>query len=440
MIKKTFFKTIALCVAMAIVLTIISLSTKPTFRTVSADLGDNVFGHAWSDNIGWIKMNSCDSDLSGNATNCPLYNNFGVNINATTGAVSGYAWSSNVGWISFGSNNTSGVGGGTNASMTMNSGGTIGTFSGWARVFSGVAGSGGFDGWIRLASDSSDGIQNYYPSGNTNGTQGVTYNKSTGKIVGYAWGGDVIGWIQFGGTNTDGTVSTANVTYGIATPVAFTFNLAVTGSFTIPSPPIAATYTTPNANVVIAGDNPKTVTLAIVSVTGPASAGTANFVVSLSSPATCTATCNKTISVSTTASTIPGTYVITVSASAPLETTKTDTFTVTVQSNFVGACTTESLAPYYVNKPITRKLNITSGSHPYSVLFTGTNILPPGGQSLTTTTVPTAAGATTYTFVRTYSTTGIKTGTVTVTDNTGNTNPNGCPPVTVFVNPNTNEF
>ena len=175
-------------------------------------------------------------------------------------------------------------------------------------------------------------------------------------------------------------------------------------------------------------------------MTGPASAGTANFVVSLSSPATCTATCNKTISVSTTASTIPGTYVITVSASAHLETTETGTFTVTVPSNFVGACTTAGIAPYYVGNPITRNFNITSGSIPYSsVLLTGSNIAGVG-QEPTTYTDPNTAGAASYTFVKTYSTTGIKTGTVTVTDNTGNTNPNGCPPVTVFVNPNTNEF
>ena len=84
--------------------------------------------------------------------------------------------------------------------------------------------------------------------------------------------------------------------------------------------------------------------------------------------------------------------------------------------------------------------NITSGSSPYSsVLLTGTNIVG-GGQVPTTSTTPNSTGAASYTFVKTYSTTGIKTGTVTVTDNTGNTNPKSCPPVTVLVNPNTNEF
>ena len=422
---------------MAVILILVSLSTKPTFRTASADGVGNVFGYAWSDNIGWIKMNSCaDQDFNGVGDNCVLVGgqNWGVTINnggtmGGQGTLSGYAWSDNIGWINFGGL-TGPNGSGPVATMTLS--GNTGTFSGWAKAINGGDANSGYEGWVSLAGAN-------YLSPTTGGTGGVTYNKSTGKIVGYAWGGDVIGWIQFGVTNTDGTVSTPNVTYGIATPVAFTFNLAVTGSFTTQSPPIAATYTTPNANVVIAGDNPKTVTLAIVSVTGPTSAGTANFVVSLSSPATCTATCNETISVSTTASTIPGTYVITVSASAPLETTETGTFTVTVPSNFVGACTTESLAPYYVNKPITRKLNITSGSHPYSVLLTGTNIAGVG-QGPTTYTDPNLAGAASYTFVKTYSTTGIKTGTVTVTDNTGNTNPNGCPPVTVFVNPNTNEF
>ena len=436
MIKKTFLKTVALCVAMAIVLTIISLSTKPTFRTVSAALGDNVFGHAWSDNIGWIKMNSCDSDLSGNATNCPLYNNFGVNINATTGAVSGYAWSYNVGWISFGSNNTSGVGGGTNASMTMNSGGTIGTFSGWARVFSGVAGSGGFDGWIRLASDSGDGIQNYYPSGNTNGTQGVTYNKSAGKIVGYAWGGDVVGWIQFGGASTF-----ANVTYGVPQVTPFDFTISVAPS----------TYTTtsntlfiysPVITVNLSGDTFQDVNLSkVVTTTGANQNGFSANLGSIVCPASDPdGVCSITLTINGTVATTPGNYTVTVTGTATGGITKNTSVTVNVASNFAGTCTTSSTAPYYVGNPITRNFNITSGSSPYSsVLLTGTNIVG-GGQVPTTSTTPNSTGAASYTFVKTYSTTGIKTGTVTVTDNTGNTNPKSCPPVTVLVNPNTNEF
>jgi len=66
---------------------------------------DNVFGWAWSENVGWISAN-CHS--GGGAKN------YGLNIGGD-GTLTGYAWSENVGWISFepadvnGCNNCSGA-------------------------------------------------------------------------------------------------------------------------------------------------------------------------------------------------------------------------------------------------------------------------------------------------------------------------------------------
>src|SRR3989338_509710 len=59
---------------------------------VEAGSNDNVFGWAWSENIGWISFNNTSG---GGAVD------YGVNVDTTTGIFSGYAWSENIGWISF---------------------------------------------------------------------------------------------------------------------------------------------------------------------------------------------------------------------------------------------------------------------------------------------------------------------------------------------------
>ena len=434
MIKKTFLKTVALCVAMAVILILVSLSTKPTFRTASADGVGNVFGYAWSDNIGWIKMNSCaDQDFNGVEDNCVLVGgqNWGVTINnggtmGGQGTLSGYAWSDNIGWINFGGL-TGPNGSGPVATMTLS--GNTGTFSGWAKAINGGAANSGYEGWVSLAGAN-------YLSPTTGGTGGVTYNKSAGKIVGYAWGGDVIGWIQFGGASTF-----ANVTYGVPQVTPFDFTISVAPSTYTTTSNTLFSYS-PVITVNLSGDTFQNVNLSkVVTTTGANQNGFSANLGSIVCPASDPdGVCNITLTISGTATTTPGNYTVTVTGTPTGGITKNTSVTVNVASNFAGTCTTSSTAPYYVGNPITRNFNITSGSIPYSsVLLTGTNIAV-GGQVPTTSTTPNSTGAASYTFVKTYSTTGIKTGTVTVTDNTGNTNPNGCPPVTVFVNPNTNEF
>src|SRR3989344_4879314 len=78
---------------------------------------DNTSGYAWSENIGWISLNSsnCDPDnnnQSNGATGCPSTGsavpNYGVSIyrpsnwsDAEAGKFSGWAWSENIGWVAF---------------------------------------------------------------------------------------------------------------------------------------------------------------------------------------------------------------------------------------------------------------------------------------------------------------------------------------------------
>lgn len=152
----------------------------------------NVHGFAWSSNIGWISMNSlnCDSDEDGLAdlgapTGCPtpgtLVPNYGVNINLSTGDFSGSAWSSNIGWIDFGPTSGYPVSGPAHEARLESDG----TVTGWAKVVSGgVAQSGNWDGWIKLADDSP--------------RYGVAL--SGVNLCGYAWGSDVVGWVEFCGS------------------------------------------------------------------------------------------------------------------------------------------------------------------------------------------------------------------------------------------------
>jgi len=74
------------------------------FGKVNAGTSDNVSGWAWSENIGWISFNCNNPELP--TPRCT--NNYGVNIDPSTGIFSGYAWSrgtnadvGGVGWISF---------------------------------------------------------------------------------------------------------------------------------------------------------------------------------------------------------------------------------------------------------------------------------------------------------------------------------------------------
>lgn len=140
----------------------------------TADTTQNVSGFGWSSNIGWISFNNTSS---GDATN------YGVNVDVS-GNFSGYAWSPSVGWISFSPGDlTPGVSGCTVAPCAPTFNWTTKAVTGWARAM--TATSGGWDGWISLAGVKLDGTDTY------------------------AWGADVVGWLDFKG-----------VTVGVAAPPA----------------------------------------------------------------------------------------------------------------------------------------------------------------------------------------------------------------------------
>ena len=151
----------------------------------SASTADNVYGWAWADNVGWISFNCTDFSLC-------TKSNYGVSIDATSGNLSGYAWSDNIGWISFNESELSGCPtGACKAKLAGNS------LTGWAKALS--ADNHGWDGWISLNGSSPD--------------YGVTKNGT--DFENYAWGSDVVGWINFnpigGGVHTGVPVVTVNI-------------------------------------------------------------------------------------------------------------------------------------------------------------------------------------------------------------------------------------
>lgn len=177
--------------------------------SVEAGTGENTSGFAWSETIGWISFNST-SDISTDVS-------YGVIVDTAnkatggTGVISGTAWSrgadetGGVGWISFDRVKT-----GNPPAAPFDSGlGPIaqvdwstGKVTGWARALAGCeeipgapapcssssagAAAGGWDGWIKLSDDTTVPVWS-----------GKGVKISGNRFSGYAWGGDVVGWVDF---------------------------------------------------------------------------------------------------------------------------------------------------------------------------------------------------------------------------------------------------
>lgn len=148
-----------LCLAGALLFAHAPKAESQTSATIS--------GHAWSDTIGWISLNCTNHGTCGTS-------NYGI-VYGYGGTLGGYAWSDSIGWVSAQSSDLTGC---PSAPCTATLSG--GAFSGWLRALSGGSvGAGGWDGWIRL-----------------NGP-GYGPTEVGGNVSGYAWGSDVVGWLDF---------------------------------------------------------------------------------------------------------------------------------------------------------------------------------------------------------------------------------------------------
>lgn len=127
---------------------------------------------------GWIKFNSEGAAVK-----------YSVQVDQD-GLLSGLARTSKYGWLSFNKEdmkNDCPPGKGS-CEAVMNK--QTGAMSGWARFLTpkvyGISNS-GWDGWVSLSGDAVDGTP-----------YGARYDSPVKKIVGAAWGGDIVGWVAFG--------------------------------------------------------------------------------------------------------------------------------------------------------------------------------------------------------------------------------------------------
>ncbi|MFT5849565.1 MAG: hypothetical protein ACI9H6_000374 [Patiriisocius sp.] len=132
-------------------------------------------GWAWSANVGWISLNCSNTGSCGSS-------NHHVQINGgSTKTATGYAWSANVGWIQLGGLSGFPSGGEYGGNARVGGIGGAWQLEGWARA---LAHGDGWDGWISLSGTSPAYAVSFGNSGNMDSSA-------------YAWGDDVVGWVNF---------------------------------------------------------------------------------------------------------------------------------------------------------------------------------------------------------------------------------------------------
>jgi hypothetical protein len=136
-------------------------------RPALSQTGSTLTGWIWSDTIGWISANCMD-------TSSCMTSNHSLTV-ASDGTISGYGWSDNIGWVSA---NASDLAACPEEPCTAKI--TSDALTGWLKALSGGSSqSGGWDGWMSLEG------ANYGPT-----------LQDTGYFTGFAWGHDVVGWLN----------------------------------------------------------------------------------------------------------------------------------------------------------------------------------------------------------------------------------------------------
>jgi len=163
-------------ILLAVSLSVLFVFSFATEEKAGATESDNLRGYAWSPNIGWISMNCVNSG------SCAA-SNYGVKTDVDSGNLSGFAWSPNMGWVSFNSQDVANC---PEAPCSPNIDKVTGKSTGWFRFISGgIPDAGGWSGFGRLSGSWTNGV-----------TAGVD------TLSGYAWGGDVVGWVNFSGVTS----------------------------------------------------------------------------------------------------------------------------------------------------------------------------------------------------------------------------------------------
>jgi len=201
-----YFLSVSAVVLVAVLFFVIGFYINDNSQKIALAANQELGGFAWAARLvpfgtelggpGWISFNCLDGGVCATS-------NYKVIYDDTTGNISGYAWSSNIGWIKFDPGGS--YPGAPSYDSRINPGN--GNVTGWARacaVFqSGCSGAlrpnyetGGWDGWIKLSGTASDGSP-----------YGLRFDNTSGMFLpnNFAWGSDVIGWINF--CITPGTIT-----------------------------------------------------------------------------------------------------------------------------------------------------------------------------------------------------------------------------------------
>lgn len=345
----------------------------------------NVFGWAWSSNIGWIKMNSCEDEnpfdgaIDSGSCSGPA---FGVRVNNNGtpggfGTMDGHAWSPNIGWVKFGGLSgyptPSEIPGTVNLSAHLVNDTPASTvarkFRGWAQAISAgfwADATPGYTGWISLSDNTPAGSYTKYPSGAPyiDGNGGMTYHIPSARIVGYAWGGDVLGWIKFSGDNFQ-------TTYGA--PGAFDYSLSAS-----PSSLVLQTGDSEPVSIErnLLGGESELVTITDVDVTLPGGIPSTGLNVSISGANNpCDPDCSSNIIITANAQ---NSYIVIVTGESESGIVRTVNIPVTVDAPGgplpVVTCVVEGSSPFLINEPVTWRAT-ASGGEPgtYTFVWSGSD-------------------------------------------------------------------
>ncbi|MFH1451403.1 MAG: hypothetical protein ABIF89_02230 [bacterium] len=171
--------------------------------------GNDLCGYAWSSNIGWASFNCFNTGTCGTSA-------YKVSIETDDYvSTSSHVWSSNIGWLVFdpvvagvppvGGYNYTGSGHLAKLEKSV----SPWQLRGWARACGIPAGggavtcgSGDWDGWIALS--------------DTTGFSKIEVDDipSPDELKGWAWGGDVVGWLSFNCSN-DSSCSAPGIDYKV---------------------------------------------------------------------------------------------------------------------------------------------------------------------------------------------------------------------------------
>jgi hypothetical protein len=339
-------------------------------------------GWAWSElspgsgtGLGWISFNSANVGSGGG--------DYKVVVNTTTGEMSGNAWTLHGYTLTFNSSELGGCPTAPDCSAKYNP--VTHSLSGWAK-FKYVGDGGGWDGWLSLSGSG----------------YGVVGTESGGIVTfsGSAYGDDVVGWVSFDGVTT-GPVTPDDFNYSLSNSRNVTITKAgspVSGSTVITKTLLSTSTQAVDLSIVESLPSGISYTFSKQGYS-PSSSSTLLFTVQPTAPS--------------------GTYPITVKGT-PLD--KTTTLTLTVKSSVgpVATCSASPFSSVKVGQPVTWTANVSGGTAPYTYVWSGSNI-------------PTNPAPTTNPFSIIYTTVGLKTAQVVVTDSAGKTT--SCSPAgSVYIN------